>query len=565
MSEFRMSVFHCLVMFTLLFMALPSHAAQNPETPLLGPINSDPLTERGISPRVLDIALFPLSQGIAFELMVSYQALGEQGENSERFRMVYDPDTDYGRDLFIEFENEPLRSVKEYRRSLEVTMGSDYWVRQQARLHDPNSIRVIKSEDGHEVISFRYDKAHVPTRQRWLLFLEGRLHIKNGELNRIDFVADGTIERDGIRNNNYRASVVFGAVPEHGGYVIDQMEEQFSFRFKGKLQTIRTHSRVVKYTHKTIGDIAWNHMPTELMTDAPPSLPEDTTDSAIVKFEPEAITRAELEREFETEETVKLDLHRVLPLWADDVRKLGFELPHTYGIGMIGMLQSADMTINDIAVGGFSAINDIPFIERFGNKADSDITTLQARADFWVLPFLNLSILGGNLETDTDVTLRFTPLFRSLYELRTGDALPETVKGPASTTATTLGVGLTTGFKYESLVVSASLTYAETVTNETQSEIDALVFVGMVGYDFGDIGMQILTGVQYLDTDNVIVGQLDIGEGKDPLEFSLDVGIEETLFMAGINKDIGRNWNMSAFVGLNGTRRQGTMMFGYRW
>jgi hypothetical protein len=514
---------------------------------------------------VLDIALFPLSQGIAFEMMVSYQALGEQGENRERFRMVYNPDTDYGRDLFIEFENEPMRSVKEYRRSLEVTMGSDYWVRQQARLHDPDSIRVIKSENGHEVISFRYDKAHVPTRQRWLLFLEGRLHIKNGELNRIDFVADRTIERDGIRNNDYRASVVFGAVPEHGGYVIDQMEEQFSFRFKGTLQTIHTHSRAVKYTHKTIGDIAWNHMPTELMADALPSLPEDTTDNAIVKFEPEAIRRAELEREFEAEETVKLDLQRVLPLWADDVRKLGFELPNTYGIGMIGMLQSADMTINDIAVGGVSAVNDIPFLQRFGNKADSDITTLQARADFWVLPFLNLSILGGNLETDTDVTLRFTPLFRSLYELRTGDALPETVYGPASTTATTLGVGLTTGFKYESLVVSASLTYAETVTNETQSEIDALVFVGMVGYDFGDIGMQILTGVQYLDTDNILSGQIDLGEGKDPLEFSLDVGIEETLFMAGINKDIGRNWNMSAFVGLNGTRKQGTMMFGYRW
>jgi hypothetical protein len=50
-----------------------------------------------------------------------------------------------------------------------------------------------------------------------------------------------------------------------------------------------------------------------------------------------------------------------------------------------------------------------------------------------------------------------------------------------------------------------------------------------------------------------------------PLDFSIDVDIEETIFMAGINKDIGRNWNLSAFIGLNGTRKQGTMLFGYRW
>jgi hypothetical protein len=565
MLIFRRFIFHCTVTLTALFLVFPVFAEEGQDTPLLGPLNSDPLTERGISPRVLDIALFPLSQGIAFEMMVSYQASGVRGESQERLRMIYNPDTEYGRDLYIEFEDEPLRSVKQYRRSLEVTMGSDYWVRQQARLYDPKSIRVLKSENGHEVISFRFDKTHVPTKQRWLLFLEGRLHIKDGELNRIDFVADRTIERDGIRNENYRSSVVFGAVPQHGGYVIDQMEEQFSFHSKGGLQSIRTHSRVIKYTHKTLGDIAWNHMPTEVIEDTGPDLEKGTTSPSLVKIEPEPITRAELEREFEAEETIKLDLHRALPLWADDVRKLGFELPKTYGIGMIGVIQNADMEITDISVGGISAVDDIPLIQRFGNKADSKISTVQVRADFWVLPFLNLSVIGGNLKTDTDITLHFTPLFQNLYKLKTGDALPAIVEGPASTSGTTLGIGLTTGFKYESLVMSASLTYAETVTNETNSQINALVFVGMVGYDFGDMGMQILTGIQYLDTDKTLAGQIDLGEGKAPLDFSLDLDIEETLFMAGVNKDIGRNWNLSAFLGINGTRTQGTMMFGYRW
>lgn len=35
--------------------------------------------------------------------------------------------------------------------------------------------------------------------------------------------------------------------------------------------------------------------------------------------------------------------------------------------------------------------------------------------------------------------------------------------------------------------------------------------------------------------------------------------------LAGFNKDIGRNWTLSGFRGMNGTRKQGTLMFGYRW
>ena len=552
-----------LVTLMLLSLVFPVLARDDTDMSLLGPLNSDPLTERGISPRVLDIALFPLSQGIAFEMLVSYKANGTRGDNQERFRMVYDPDTDYGRDLYIEFEDEPLRSMKEYRRSLEISMGSDYWVRQQARLYDPESIHVIESEAGHEVISFRYDKTNVPTRQRWLLFLEGRLHVQDGVLQRIDFIADRTIQRDGVRNENYRASVVFGAVPEHGGYVIDQMEEQFAFHSKGGLQHIHTHGRVISYTHSTLGSIVWNRMPTEVIAENVTG--EEAADVALVKGAPEPVTRAALEKEFETASTVKLDLHRTLPLWADDVRKLGFELPKTYGVGVIGMMQDGEFELLDVGIGGISVVDDFPLLERYGNKSDSSISTVQVRADFWVLPFLNLSVIGGNLETDSDVTLHFTPVFQALYKLKTGDDLPEFVEAPAATTASTLGIGLTTGFKYENMVMSASLTYAETVTNETQSQINALVFVGLVGYDFGDMGMQILSGIQYLDTDRTIMGQIELGEGRDPLAFSVDVGIEETLFMAGINKDIGRNWSLSAFLGLNGTRKQGTVMFGYRW
>jgi hypothetical protein len=570
---------------------LPAFAQDDPsDTPFLGPINSDPLTIRGISPRVLDIALFPMSQGLYWEMLMNYQSVSEAGElRSERFRMIFDPYTDYGRDLYFEFENEPLESLKRYKRSIEVTMGKDNFVRKEDRLYDPKSFRVRQAGEGHEIISFRYDKIRIPSSLRWLTFLQGEVHIIDGVLDRIEFKAEQTIERDGVRNRDYSSTVGFGEVDGFGGYVIDWTEEKFTLRYKRRWVPLHTWGRMLKYRHSDFGEIAWRHAPDELFVDKPtagqpaiaraeapaaesaarerpPRVPvapsrDDVLDDVVVTTK----TRQEISDEFDAAETVRLDLRRKLPFWADDARKLGFELPKTYGVGVIGLFQSADIDLTDVIVGGISVVEDIPLIDALGSDFNSDITTVQFRGDMWLLPFLNLSVIAGRLETDTDVTLRFTPAFQALYKLETGQDLPEFVEFPSSTSGDTLGFGLTTGLQYEQLIFTASANYAWAVTNETESKVNALVLLGMVGYDFGDLGMQVLAGVQYQKTDRTIYGILDPGDGTNPLEFGIGVDIEETLFMLGVNKDIGRNWTFNAFGGINGTRSSLMAGFGYRW
>jgi hypothetical protein len=565
-----------VLFWVLAILASPAMAQDEPESPLLGPLNSDPLTIRGISPRVLDIALFPMAQGLYWELLKNYQIISEGDEpRFERFRMVFDPFTDYGRDLFIEFENEPLRSVKEYKRSLEVTMGMDHWVRQENRLYDPKSLRVTKSIDGYEIIAFRFDKHRVPSSLRWLTRLSGEVHIVDGVLDRIEFQAEKTIERDGVRHYDYSSAVGFGSVDEHGGYVIDWIEEKFSFRHKRRMQSVHSWSRMLKYEHAGHGEISWVHAPDALFADKPTAgRPVVAQSAEIHSAEQEDLlnevivtgqTRKEVTDEFDAAETVRLDLRRTLPFWADDARKLGFELPKTYGVGVVGLWQNAEFDITDISLGGISAVDDVPLIDALGSGIDSTITSLQLRGDFWVLPFLNLSIFGGNLKTDSDVTLHFTPGFRALYKLKTGEDLSEFVYFPASTSATTLGVGLTSGLQYENLIASVSANYAKTLTKETSSKISALVILGMAGYDFGDIGMQLLAGIQYQKIDRDIFGTLDPGGEAEPIEFGIGIGYEETLFLIGVNKDIGRNWTLTGLAGMNGTRKQATVNFGYRW
>ncbi|MDH3940281.1 MAG: hypothetical protein OET46_04765 [Xanthomonadales bacterium] len=582
--------FRFVVVILSVILSCPVFSQEEPEPPLLGPINSDPLTVRGISPRVLDIALFPMSQGLYWEMLMNYQSIDEEGvPRSERFRMIFDPYTDYGRDLYFEFENQPLQSLKRYKRSLEVTMGKDNYVRKKRRLYDPTSFRVREIKEGHEVISFRYDKERVPSSLRWLIFLVGEVHIIDGVLNRIEFTAEKTIERDGVRNRDFKSIVGFGAVDEPGGYVIDWMEEQFSLRYKRKWVQLHTWGRMLKYSHSEFGEIAWRAAPDELFVDKPSATPiaiahaeslktpaereatpldgqtpldeDDVLENIVVTSR----TRQEITDEFDAAETVRLDLRRKLPFYADEVRKLGFELPKTYGIGVIGLWQNADIDLFDVTVGGISVVEDIPLIDALGSEFSSKITSLQVRGDMWILPFLNLSVVGGHLETDTDVTLRFTPTFQKLYKLKTGEDLPEFVDFPSSTTGSTLGFGLTTGLQYENLIFTASGTYAWALTNETESKLNTLILLGMVGYDFGDIGMQVLTGVQYQKTDRMVVGRLYPEGRPDPVEFGIGIDIEETLFLLGVNKDIGRNWTFNAFYGVNGTRNSFMTSFGYRW
>jgi hypothetical protein len=546
-----------------------SLSASATPAPLLGPINSDPLTSRGISPRILDVAIVPMSQGLRYESKVVYRQTLEDGSSgTERFRMIFDPDTAYGRDLYIELESEPLRSARGYRRMLEVTMGADHWLREEDRIHSASSISLVSSEGSTEVIAFRYADNRIPTSLKWLTRLAGKVIITEGKLDRIELLGEGSFQRDGIRHRNYAMTVYFGEVRDLGGHVITAMEETFRARLNRQWVDVHVWSKMVSYSSAQVGEIAW--VDSDLPTMGPlESDPQEQAHEAVAALEEETLEQLPiigdlLDEDLQSSDTIRLNLQRSLPFYADEVRKLGFELPKTYGLGFAGHYQKTDIDMQGFTVQGIDITKDLPLVDPFGSDVDSEIFTGQFRADMWILPFLNLSLLVGEVETDSEVTLRFTPGFQSLVELTQGVELPEFYSFDTSTSGTTLGLGLMTGFQYEQLVMSLGVNYIETVTNETDSEIQALLWMGMVGYDFGAMGLQALAGVQYLDTDRALEGSVPLDDGGK-LKFSIDIGLEETTFMLGFNKDIGRNWTLSSFLGANGTKSSLTANFGYRW
>lgn len=497
--------------------------------------NTNPLAERGISPEVLDVVVSLPSQGPGFEMVVDLVEAGGEAAEGEQVILVSDPFTRYGLDVYLVHDGPPPQAkAREWKKTLERMMGTAFRVRGEQRLYDPATVEILSEDDRETVIGFRYDKMRVPWPMRHLLKMTGRVHVVDGRLDRIELIAEGPVKLWGKRVERFRETVRFARVAAGTGWLVDEVEIEIQGR--GTSRPTRLHGRVLRYLDGAGAEIALDR------------------------------TRTAPERpEFADPRTVQLKLSRALPVWGDAARQQGFELPKPYGIGLVTHFQKAEMSIESVAVRGIDVSGEVlSIVDPNGSEVSNSAGALSARADVWVLPFLNLELVAGEVRTESDVTLRLTQGFRNAVELLTGARLREFESFPASTSSTMLGAGLSTGFQHENLFGALSAQFATNRVAETGSELDILIATFLVGYDFGDIGLRVQTGAQYQDWDQVIIGTVPLGDGREPLDFEIDLSSSKTSFLAGLTKEIGSNWNATLLAG-TGARDQVTLIVGYRF
>lgn len=85
---------------------------------------------------------------------------------------------------------------------------------------------------------------------------------------------------------------------------------------------------------------------------------------------------------------------KALPFFAQDVINLGFDLPNPYGLAVIPGWIRQDLVLENLAI----SINngprqDIDFVD-FGTPSVEN-TTVQFKADAWILPFMNVFATVG--------------------------------------------------------------------------------------------------------------------------------------------------------------------------
>lgn len=96
--------------------------------------------------------------------------------------------------------------------------------------------------------------------------------------------------------------------------------------------------------------------------------------------------------------------HHRLPFLADEARKRGIELPRTYGVGLVYYHLERAIEVSDVRVGRNGA--DPQSVSQFADLgSDSRVDNVNVKADFWILPFLNLYAIVGHIWNKSDTHL----------------------------------------------------------------------------------------------------------------------------------------------------------------
>lgn len=103
-------------------------------------------------------------------------------------------------------------------------------------------------------------------------------------------------------------------------------------------------------------------------------------------------------------DSVEIDVYPyALPIWGEKATKAGYTLPYSAGLSVQYFGSKSDIIINNLMV-GFNGGEMYPLdgIVRF-DKARATATSVTARPDFWLFPFLNIYGILGTANASTEV------------------------------------------------------------------------------------------------------------------------------------------------------------------
>lgn len=209
------------------------------------------------------------------------------------------------------------------------------------------------------------------------------------------------------------------------------------------------------------------------------------------------------------------------PIWGDRAVERGFDIPYPVGIGVDFFAQRFDVTITDLRL----SVGDAPTVPVDIVTFDEAETTLvmgNTRADLWVFPFLNLSLMYGIGSGETGVALADPIEYRTKVDY----------------TGSTVGVGITGAFGFSGYFFTVNWNQ----TWFSSSLLNKSVYANVSGvragknFDVGGRPLAIWVGTMYQNFENLTEGQVtgtDLGIGD--LEGAFD-GYEDSAWY----QDLGR-------------------------
>lgn len=258
---------------------------------------------------------------------------------------------------------------------------------------------------------------------------------------------------------------------------------------------------------------------------------------------------------------------RVLPIWGDEARARGYDLPEPFGASYSYMNLRQDIIVDKI---GFNI--DDPVKNQFLGVIQVDAghtreksETHMLKLDSWVLPFLNVYGLYGRTKGKSKTNLN------AIYIAGTPNY--ENTPFTLDFKGNTYGAGFTLAGGYNQFFGTFDLNYTKTNLDILDGDIKALVISPRVGYEFvfqpliagqGNTKLQVWTGAMYQDITQRFSG--DVSKLNLPKEFSqlmdmfqfdgMKFDVEQHLAhkwnqTVGARLEVTRNFNVITEVGFN--------------
>ena len=197
---------------------------------------------------------------------------------------------------------------------------------------------------------------------------------------------------------------------------------------------------------------------------------------------------------------------RLLPLFDDWFVEQGIELPRPYGLGLTAIYMDRDVEVDDVRVtfGGRPP-------ESISDTADFNVSNstglIMARADAWILPFLNVYVLGGHTQSEArlDTTISI-PTPGPGGPIETDLMVDSDVSGPFIGAGFTLVAGINDWF------AMADANYGESDLDEFDGKLDVWILSGRLGRVFNRADKQYMAwgGLLYIDSKRTITISTDL-------------------------------------------------------
>jgi hypothetical protein len=505
--------------------------------------------QHGINDDIPRLGLSSLTQGEQLVEHVNRRIeLAGNVRESEIF-LIQNTDAKGNIDLRIKYDEDKLAESEDVITEIETITRTEYQLRDYVQSYDPKSVEAQKIDEEHTEISFNYSKYGLPQEIAYFRFMNVKIIVKNKQ------PVSMTI------NNSQPFN--------YGSYNVTNYKQTITFKklLTGKIIIGRKHIEAT-------GKLKRKKPFTLTMTTTPISYYDEDGETNVLN---EAYLKQVSDpRMLEKQVTV----HGFFPLMGDMVRRKGIDIPKAYGISIASRSQDMNFGFTDFNVMG-TDLNDI--FNAAGSTASVTAESFTVRGDLNILPFWNVYGLFGTINVDAKIDAQYTGAIGQgikdkLNDKLTGlgDAFCDEISAlcsqaqfgvPIHLEYDVVGLGTTLSAGYQEYFASVSATYSQTRLKGTDTWGDGILSIQpMLGYQLVNYRTQLFIGAEYQGLKPRFTGELE-GTDINGETFSYDVGVNlnKWAFLVGLNKQFGKNYNVTLLLNKGETRSSATLNLGYRF